>query len=798
MSHVPDNQIPQLVITLIALWLADVSFAAELGDQKYLFEQGQKHWAFQPIRDPQPPAPKTGHNQIDQFIRAAARGKGLAPGATAAPRVLVRRLYFDLIGLPPRHDEIANWTKDWSPAKYRQLVDHLLASKHHGEHWGRLWLDVARYADTKGYVPGGEEKRYPFAYTYRDWVVQALNNDLPYDRFLKLQIAADRMQDDGITSTNDLAALGFLTVGARFTGKTDLITDDRIDVVTRGTLGLTVTCARCHDHMYDPIPTADYYSLYGIFMNASEPKDLPPLPRQRSNPKDVAAFEEEFGKLQGVADKFVKEKHDELRQPEVISKYLKFVVNSRGLKRSDSLSQAGKLDLHYRVFQRWQLGLRAAKRAELPQLTPWHAAAELYGDKKAKEAKAALTKLFNTSTNVNPLIKAALQKKLPDSLDEFCDIYAKTLAATDADEPHEDKAREELRQVLRNPAGPTGFPVEQMSGHFNRGSREAHRKLVAKVDRLIVTHAGSPPRAMVLENVSRPRDSYVHKRGNAALRGDKVPRQFLEILEGPQRKPFSNGAGRLELAEKIASPDNPLTARVIVNRVWMHHFGKPLVNTPSDFGLQTGKPVQADLLDHLAAYLIQNKWSLKQLHRLIVRSATYQQSSAAHNWDQDPENLFFTRAERRRLTFEQTRDAILAVSGRLDRAMGGRPVQLEGKAPTFRRAIYGFIDRYDVAATLRTFDFADPNLHAPKRPKTTVPQQALYFMNSPFVEASARAITQRASKLGKDEIVTHLYRLIYARDPSPEELKLARMQKPEGWVEIAQALLASNEFNFID
>ena len=788
-------------LLLLTLSLTLPCFGAGLGEQDQLLRRAKTHWAFRPIGTPTPPvAPTsaTAHNAIDQYVLALAAKKNLSPSLATEPGILVRRLYFDLIGLPPSYEEVVNWTRDWSQAKCHKLIEHLLASKHHGEHWGRLWLDVARYADTKGYVPGGEEKRYPFAYTYRDWVVKALNDDMPYDRFLKLQLAADRMQNDGITSTNDLAALGFLTVGARFTGKTDLINDDRIDVVTRGTQGLTVTCARCHDHPYDPVPTADYYSLYGIFMNTREPKNLPPLPRVNSNSKDVAAFEREFAKLQGTADKFVQQKHAELRKPEVIAKYLKFIIDSRGLNRSDALSQAGKQDLHFRVYQRWQLGLRAAKRSNLAQLTPWHAAAELYGDNKIKEAQAALTKLFSTSTNVNPLVKAALQKKLPANLTEFCDVYAKTLAATDSNIAHKEKAKEDLRQVLRNPAGPTGFPVEQMTGYFNRGSREAHRKLVAKVDRLIVTHAGSPPRAMILENVSKPRDSYVHKRGNARLRGDKVPRQFLTLLEGADRQPFTSGAGRLELAEKIADDDNPLTARVIVNRVWMHHFGKPLVSTPSDFGLQTPTPVQIGLLDYLTSYLIKHKWSLKKLHRLIVQSATYQQSSAGHNWEKDPENLYLTRAERRRLSFEQTRDAILAVSGKLDRTIGGRPVQLEGRAPTARRAIYGFIDRYDVAPTLRTFDFADPNLHAPKRPETTVPQQALFFMNSPFVDSAARALNQRAVQLGKDEVVIHMYRLVYARDPNPDELKLARSQKPHGWVEIAQALLASNEFNFID
>ena len=800
MRNILQNRIPALMFALLAISYVTPS-AADLGNQEQLFKLGRDHWAFQPVSKPavpQLPANTLRQNAIDNFLRSKALGNRLQTAAPATPRVIIRRLFYGLTGLPPTYEEIAKWSTNWSPAKVEQLADHLLASKHYGEHWGRMWLDLARYADTKGYMGGGKERRYPFAYTYRDWVVNALNEDVPYDRFLKLQLAADRLQGDGVTSTNDLAALGFLTVGSRFSGKTDLVTDDRIDVVTRGTMGLTVTCARCHNHPYDPVPAADYYSLYGIFMNTSEPKDLPLLPRTVADPKITAAFDREYAKLQGAVDKFVKEKYDELRRSEIIAKYLRYQIDSRGWSRSKNVSESGKLNLHYRVVMRWTLGLQAAKKANLPQFTAWHAAAELYGDGKVPAAKDALTKLFNTSTNVNSLVKTALQKHVPESLGEFCDIYARILAAADGDQPHRDQPREALRQVLRNPAGPTGFPIDTLPSYFNRGSRTTYQKLEAKVDKLIATHSGSPPRAMVLEDVSRPRDSFVLKRGNPRLRGDKVPRQFLAILEDSVRKPFADGVGRRELGDKIASADNPLTARVMVNRLWMHHFGKPLVDTPSDFGLQAAEPLHLDLLDHLADYLVRHDWSLKQLHRHIVTSATYQQSSVTINWEDDPENRYFTRAERRRLSFEATRDSLLAVSGELDRSIGGRPVALEGSNPSRRRAIYGFIDRYEVAPTLRTFDFADPNLHAPKRPKTTVPQQALFFMNSPFVEARARRVMQRAAARGKNEVVIHMYRLIYGRDPSPAELKAARWQKPHGWLEIAQVLLASNEFSYLD
>ena len=424
--------------------------------------------------------PRFIKNPIDGFIQQQATKKGYALSSPARPEALIRRLYFDLIGLPPKYDEVKRWSVDWSPAKFEKLVDHLLASRHHGEHWGRMWLDVARYADTKGYMGGGKERRYPFAYTYRDWVVDALNRDLPYDRFLKLQLAADRMLNDGTTSTNDPAALGFLTVGSRFSGKTHLMHDDRIDVVTRGTMGLTVTCARCHDHPYDPVPTADYWSLYGVFDSSSEPDDLPLLKLQIGNPAEAKAFTTQHAKLKGAVDKFVKEKYDELRKPEIIAKYLRFLVDSRGLARSKALSEAGKLNLHYRVVMRWQLGIRAAQKAKLTQLTAWNAAAELYGDGKSKEAKAALQALLKEADNINSILRDTFARHLPENLDEFCKVYGETLAKSDADDPHTDKAKEDLRQILRNPAGPTGFPIDTMSRYFNRGTGDAYRKLEAR------------------------------------------------------------------------------------------------------------------------------------------------------------------------------------------------------------------------------------------------------------------------------------------------------------------------------
>ncbi|MFT4692446.1 MAG: hypothetical protein ACI9OD_004680 [Limisphaerales bacterium] len=779
--------------------------AGRLGDQDYILKKAAEHWAFQPLRKPKQPAVKDAawiRNGIDAFVLNKLESKQLSPAPPADSATLTRRIYFDLTGLPPSYGEIRQWSTEPNPSK---LTETLLKSHHYGERWGRHWLDVARYADTKGHMPSTQEKRFPFAYTYRDWVIKALNDDVPYDQFLKFQIAADHMVANGRATTNDLAALGFLTVGSRFSGKSDLVLDDRIDVVTRGTMGLTVSCARCHDHMFDPIPTADYYSLYGVFLNSSEPTELPEIARTQSDPAAEKAFRKQHAKLQGEVDQFLKSHHDRLRKAEWIAKYMKFSIESAGLTRSKALSEAGKLDLFTRVGLRWNAGLKAAERLKLPAFKPWHLSARLFHTGKTAEAQAALRKwLAGPKDQLNAHVAAAMTKSLPASLDDLTQMYGSLLEEADADTPHEDKDREALRQMLHHPAGPTGFPVADMRRYLNRAAGEKHRKLKSKVDKFVVDSPGTPPRAMVVADAGKMRDSYIFLRGKASSRGPKAPRQFLSILEGPNRKPFTEGSGRLELASKIAAPDNPLTARVIVNRVWMHHFGNALVATPSDFGLQAPRPVHHQLLDWLAAYLIENKWSLKKLHHLIVNSATYRQSSeiSEQAWKLDPANELWSRAEQRRRDFESTRDALLTVSGELNRSLGGRPAKLDGNKATLRRAVYGFIDRYSVAASLRTFDFADPNLHAPRRPETTVPQQALFFLNSPFVQARAQRLVTRISPKSHTQMIQEIYRKSFGRDCTSDELAAAQSfvgsVDHENLVHLAQALLASNEFSFID
>jgi hypothetical protein len=617
------------------------------------------HWAFRPVRTPALPAVKSvawADRPIDRFILAGLEAKGLFPAPPADRRTLIRRVCFDLIGLPPTPAEVEAFVHDPDPDAYAKLVDRLLASPHYGERWGRYWLDVARYADTKGYV-FEEERRYPFAYTYRDYVIRAFNDDLPYDQFILQQLAADHLplgQDK-----RPLAAMGFLTLGRRFLNNPNDIIDDRIDVVCRGLLGLTVGCARCHDHKFDPIPQADYYSLYGVFASSIEPRDLPSIMEPGSSPA-YTAFEKELAALKQDAD-------------------------------------------HY---------------------------------------------------------------------------------------------EQEHRQEL-------------LSG--NRAARDGLRKLRKKIDRLRVTHPGAPPSAMVLVDAPQPVQPHILLRGNPRNPGKAVPRQFLACLSGTERRPFTQGSGRLELAEAIATSANPLTARVLVNRVWLHHFGQGLVRTPSDFGLRGDPPTQPELLDYLAATFVEQGWSIKKLHRLILLSNTYRQSTAGDPRGEriDPDNRLLGRRDRTRLDFEALRDALLAAGGRLDLRVGGKPVDLVGAPFSARRSVYGFIDRQNLPGLFRAFDFASPDATRPQRHETTVPQQALFLMNSPFVVEQAKRLAARpdvTAHADAADCIDYLYRLLYARPAEPDEVDrgLRFLAAAQGggslspWEKYAQVLLLANEFAFVD
>jgi mono/diheme cytochrome c family protein len=758
--------------------------------------QSREHWAFRPVKEPLSPTIKNRklvQTPIDQFLLAKLETKGLSLSPRADKRTLIRRVNYDLTGLPPTPEETRAFEADKSPEAFAQLVDRLLASPRYGERWGRYWLDIARYADTKGYV-FEEERRYPYSYTYRDWVIRAFNEDLPYDQFLIQQIAADLLPlgDD----KRPLAALGFLTLGRRFLNNQTDIIDDRIDVVTRGTMGLTVACARCHDHKFDPVPQKDYYSLYGVFASSHEPNEKPLL-GSSSMPKEYPEYLAERKKREEEMEKFRKDKEDEVlaKVRAQVGDYLLVVHDATKADEDKKEGLARERKLQPSLSHQYKRALKDWQEKPHPVFDVWFAFAALPETNfaaRAKEVCASFTGGGDSTNRINLAVAAVFAAENPPaSLKETAERFNRLFASVDEEWRNSqtnspapkallNEDREALRQILYGP----GTPIMALDGgdlqrFMDTPAQQKLRALKRKLDETDATHPGAPPRAMALLDNTTPTEPVVFKRGNANNPGDKVPRQFLEVVAGTNRKPFANGSGRLEMAESIASKDNPLTARVFVNRVWMYHFGVPLVRTPSDFGLRSDPPTHPELLDYLAARFMAGNWSIKKLHRLILLSAAYQQGSDdnAKGAKIDPANELCWRMNRRRLDFEAMRDTLLAASGKLDLVAGGRADDITTEPFTTRRTVYGFVERQNLPGLFRTFDFASPDTTSPQRFNTTVPQQALFLMNSPFVVQQAKRMLERpevSSQPGDEAKIERLYQIAFQRNAEKDELKLAK------------------------
>jgi mono/diheme cytochrome c family protein len=835
-AKLPENELAALVawVQMGAPWPKDASASSGTENRPKSSPSPQEtqttHWAFQPIVRLAPPAVTRADwcaTPVDNFILRELEASGLTPSAPTNRRTLLRRASFDLIGLPPTPEEVEAFERDASPDAWQKVVDRLLASPHYGERWARHWLDVARYADTKGYV-FAQERRYPFSYTYRDYVVRAMNEDLPYDQFLREQLAADCLPlgDD----KRPLAALGFLTVGRRFMLNVHDIIDDRIDVVSRGLLGLTVGCARCHDHKFDPIPSADYYSLYGVFASSTEPEEEPLICR----PEETAGYDQFLQKkaaLQKEVDDYRAAKQRELEQRlrSQAGEYLAQLIRQRPGEppHEEPMISLGPGELRPRMVERWREFIERPEASKDPVLAPWRELAAIPPAEFAQRAGAVFdrwTSASEAAPPVNALIKQAIVERRPTSMLDVARLYGELLASVDkqwteackATLPPErlsDSAAEELRQVLYGPESPTKLSDERAQRLFDREARDHLTALKRKVDEWEATSPSAPPRAMALVDVPTPVEPQIFLRGNPGRPGERVPRRFLAVLSHGERRPFEHGSGRLDLAQAIASRDNPLTARVLVNRIWMHHFGSPLVRTPSDFGVRSEPPSHPALLDWLAATFMDEGWSLKRLHRLILLSSAYQQASDERPECAavDPENRLLWRMNRRRLDFESMRDGYLAVSKALDDALGGRPIDIWAPPFSSRRSVYAYIDRQDLPGVFRVFDFANPDVSNDQRPRTTVPQQALFAMNSAFAIEQVRRLVARPEVAGETDPgrrVAALYRLVLQRSPTADEAELAlrfvnaansgSSSKLSPWELLGQVLLSTNEFMFVD
>ena len=1017
------------------------------------------HWAFQPITSPKI---ESSEHPIDALIDQQLRDHDFIPTLAADNRTLIRRAAYDLTGLPPTTEHRAT-----PPDQFPQLIDRLLASPRYGERWARHWLDVARYSDAKdGVLMYGDARIRPFAYTYRDYVIRAFNDDKPFDQFIREQLAADQLSLPA--DSPDQAAMGLLTLGRMFDRNRHDIIDDQIDVITRGFLGLTVTCARCHDHKFDPIPTADYYSLYGVFGSSVEPFDRPRIEavskagqaheqefnqklkevftvqrthyqqtqktarertadylvqvattepdlsetaifflsllpeqlrprityrwrkliarrafpedpifgpwhdmmeepklrandwRQRgvdprviagliaANPKTPTEIAQAYGEIiRGVCHReddvnraiaqvqaerstleggainladivaggngfgtgtkgrgihpvtgqattgetgFI-----EIKQPDqlvavsgnkfvdgvFVPKSDTAIVSSTGIKISDLVPTSGKTwdyfkfgpssgatvnsidGTDYRSDPNWMLAMHANKGITF-DLGAMRTAAEFtsarfrtlfgHGGKKGEsrldfrvylDGKLALSvRNFRAQQPGRPVdieLPAAARfltlivTEGGQGISHDQAILGNPRIVPDKDPQPSEKRRQriaalnqreaELRATLKNlksldddpiaslllsKQSPVWFPIDDVYYYLSRKQKDAYRGLVNQLDGISVKHKSAAARAMVMVDAPSLYDPVIFQRGDPSQPGNPVPRRFLKIASGPNRRAFPQGSGRLDLANAIASEQNPLTARVWANRVWMHHFGEPLVEDPSDFGLRTVRPLHHNLLDHLASSLIANGWKTKPLHRLIMTSNAYRRASQIpenarikRQLEADPQNRLLWHANRRRLDLEQMRDSVLAIAGTLDEKMYGRPLLITDPNNK-RRTIYSFVERQNLPNIIQTFDFASADTSTARRVTTTVPQQALFAMNSPFMTLAAKALAAKAvaAQAGEGasaDRIRQVYKTVLGRPPSKDELRLGtEFIKADAFHRFAQVLLMTNELMFVD
>lgn len=890
---------------------------------QYIITPEQKQfWSFRPIRKTAPPKVKNTawvKSPIDAFILAKLEAKGLTPAPPADRRTLVRRVYFDLIGLPPTPEQVNAFLKDTSPNAFAKVVDSLLASPQYGERWGRHWLDVARYADSNGL---DENLAFGNAWRYRDYVIAAFNKDKPYNQFVCEQLAGDLMPTDDENVRNErLTATGFLSLGPKVLAEQDKpkmvmdIVDEQIEVTSKAFLGLTVACARCHNHKFDPIPTKDYYALAGIFKSTRAMQNLDFVSRVNERPlltkalqADIEAHEKVTKAaetvLKGISDRANAELLADLKTNG--EKYLRAgwtlkqqpplksvaETSARPGDPARQLIEAENFDRGNLIkdFTTYGKGIGVIINEKTPDFAEWditvpaagsyqvelrYASAEerpvhlLLNGKVVRESVAGqntgsfqpdgqrweVAGLFRFHAGKNTLrieresyiphfdklliVPAAAvvapNAPLPHSSEEIAEAEGLNVALVQRfaerlkDIPTLDAGRKLLTDakdgLLALPEKPENFypPLKQQEAKKAMAAVEAARAATPKPPLTLAVEEGK------IENVR------VHIRGSTLNLGEEAPRRFLAVLGGDKQPPIDDKrSGRLELAQWLTRPENPLPARVAVNRIWQEHFGAGLMQTPDNWGLLGDRPSHPELLDWLAATFIADGWSMKKLHRRLLLSNTYQMSSAnnAKALVSDPDNRLLWRMNLQRLDAESFRDAMLAVAGKLDTKMGGTLLMTgdndyvtndqSGNAAQYdkpRRSVYLPVIRNALFDMFQAFDFGDPSSPHAKRASTTVAPQALYVLNSPFAldvsQAFANALLAQSS-VSDAERVKQAYLKAFGRPPSPAEseratayiakysARLAPMEpdsdkrRKMAWKSFCQILFGSNEFIYLN
>ena len=906
-GKLPDSQ-----IALLTEWVRRGAYDPRVVDARRggITEQELREWwSFQPLKPVAVPSVGKAalvRNEIDNFLQARLEAEGLILSTAADRRTLIRRVTYDLTGIPPSPEEVDAFQADNSPNAYESLIDRLLQSPHYGERWGRHWLDLVRYADT-----AGENSDHPItdAWRYRNWVIDAFNRDLQYDQFVREQVAGDLLHanDSADQYAAGVIGTGFLAIARRFDHDSDkhmhLTYEDTIDTLGRTFLGLSIACARCHDHKYDPISSKDYYALYGILNSTrfafpgceakQQPRDLVPL----LPPADWAKTVEPYDKLLAAIDAKLKQAADaEAVQANEFK--IAAATPARSLARgeiADGGNQSFDADpgqllssVDVQVGQMIRLTIDSQNNygadttlieweiAEIGGMQRrWNLTHDVTGDFLAGNPHSdrygnATVWLFLDARGGPSLLPdrvrdlsgkpglhawrngdnpAVFVNSTQEPISAWTTLPPRTVFAHPAPDgpvaiawvsPIAGTIRISGRIVDAHPGGPNGvgWNIDHFSGEHQAAlqrmaeiSTQRMQLLAERVD--LVTHA--PPRELAYAvTEGTVANTRIQLRGDPEKLGDEVPRRWLELFGG-QQVSADAGSGRLQLAQWLTDPANPLASRVMVNRIWQHHFGKGLVQTPNDFGTRGQRPTHPQLLDFLAAKFIESGWSIKSLHRQIMFSAAYRQSAGAPSTEShakaialDPNNSLYWRFDRRRMTAEELRDSLLVASRQIDVSPGGPHLipptstwtftqhgPFAGVADTDKRSIYLMTLRNRRPPFMGLFDGADPNATTPQRQVTTVPTQSLYFLNNAFFHDQAEKVTRRIlSQPDENSRLNELFRIVFQRLPTTSEREAAAAflanytaaltDTPAAdlqlvvWSAYSRILLSSNEFLYLD
>ncbi|MDQ6699973.1 MAG: PSD1 and planctomycete cytochrome C domain-containing protein [Acidobacteriota bacterium] len=809
----PTGKLPEESIAILKKWIETGAafpngFPKDIGPAsistgKKITAKDREHWAFQPVREQAQPNVSNEawvKSPIDRFILAKLDEKKISPAAPASKLTLLRRVTYDLIGLPPTPEEIEAFVADKTAGAFAKVVDRLLASPQYGERWGRHWLDVARFADSTGM---DEDHIYPYAWRYRDYVVKAFNDDLPYNRFVTEQLAGDLLPKPNVVAT------GFLALGPKPLAQQDRVqmvydvVDEQIDTTSKAFLGLTVACARCHDHKFDPILTKDYYAMASMFASTTDFRNLG-RPGSVSYiyyaPLDSAAF----GRYQTARWRLYG------KQLEMETALGEDSAREYALLRpkvADFLTAAWKLrakhvvpeGLDAKQVEKW-LGWieKADEKARQSYLKKWFEATD--------ETIGAVAREYQES-----YLKSAA--KWDDSMEKWRRSFATELAQ-DRDLPARPKPDAEEHPFFANAtfdSGPLALPDGQRVAALRKEFLELEKSMPEE-----------PPMASaVCDGPSVDQHVFLH--GDHHNPGDPVAKTFPVVLAGETQHPVEKGSGRLEFANWLVNPENPMPSRVMVNRIWQWHFGEALVRTPNNWGKTGDVPVQKELLDFLAKKFVDSGWSVKAMHRMILLSSTYQMSAEADGKtrEADPQNRLCSRFNRTRMSVEQIRDTILALDGGLDLTMGGSLLPSgKGKRQTMdadeltRRTLYIPVRRGSVPALLSTFDFGDATSPGDGRPRTNVAPQALFMMNGKLVVDRSRGFAKRLldnAALSDTQRIERAYLMALTRRPDASEIDSAlsyiqgleeRLAKPDAhfgaWQSFCHILMSTNEALYLN